>query len=67
MWQPDGLDKEGIKNMDVGRWFNSILETGKLPKPLKIFLTTLIPKLDQAKLPNDFRPIAISSLIRRIF
>ena len=38
-----------------------------MPKPLKIFLMTLIPKLMQAKLPNDFRPIAIGSLIRRIF
>ena len=60
---PDGLKKEGIKNMDVGRWFNKILEAGQLPKSLKIFLTTLIPKLEQAKLPKDFRPIAIGSLI----
>ena len=57
---PDGLDKEGFK-MDVGRWFNRILETGKLSKPLKTFLVILLPKLQQAKLPKGFRPIAIGS------
>ena len=57
---PDGLKKEGFK-MDVGRWFNRILETGKLSKPLKTFLVILLPKLQQAKLPKGFRPIAIGS------
>ena len=42
------------------------LDIGKFPKPLKTFLMTLISKLEQAKLPKDFRSIAIGSLIRRI-
>ena len=49
------------------RWFNRIFEIGKLPRPLKTFLVTIIPKLEQAKLTKGFKLIAIGSIIIRIF
>lgn len=66
----DGLNKEGIDNMEVKtlvQWYNRFLNEGIMPKPLKRFNMVLIPKKEKAIHPKDFRPLSISSIIRRVF
>ena len=45
---------------------NLIIWCGKLPEHLAISRTIFIPKKSGAKLPGDFRPISVSSVLSRL-
>lgn len=65
---PDGLSARSLKKIPLGilcRIFNIILWCGKAPLHVLESITTLIPKKSQAKMPGDFRPITVSSVLIR--
>lgn len=67
---PDGLTIRQLKAIPLGvitRVFNIFLLCGKVPTHLLKSKTTLIPKKDGAKGPEDFRPITVSSVLTRTF
>lgn len=65
---PDGLSAKRLRMIPkeiLAGIFNIILWCGKVPHRLLESRTTLIPKKDQATLPEDFRPITIPSVLIR--
>lgn len=67
---PDGLTAREIRKAPpstLARLYNLFLVTKKIPKSLKHSRTVLIPKIQDAKLPYQFRPISISSFLVRVF
>ena len=66
----DKMTKEKIKGLGakiLKKWYNRWLDEGIIPKPLKRFKLTLIPKIEGAELSKDFRPISVGSMMRRVF
>ena len=66
---PDGLTTHQFRAILLGiivRIFNLILWCENLPKHLTISRTIFIPKKSQASLPEEFRPISISSVFSRV-
>ena len=47
------------------RLFQTSIDTCTIPDIWKLSTVILIPKKDNPKLPNDFRPIALTSLVRK--
>ena len=56
-----------IKLGELAKLFNSFLVLRKIPKDLKKFRTTLIPKVKEPTKPWELRPISIGSVMRRAF
>ena len=66
---PDGLTARQLRAIPPGvltRICNLILWCGKLPEHLAVSRTIFIPKKPGAKLPGDFRPISVSSVLTRL-
>ena len=66
----DGLTARQLRAIPPGvltRICNLILWCGKLPEHLAISRTIFIPKKPGAKLPGDFRPISVSSVLTRSY
>ena len=49
------------------RLFQTSIDTCTIPDIWKLSTVILIPKKDNPKLPNDFRPIALTSLVMKKF
>ena len=65
----DGLTARQLRAIPPGvltRICNLILWCGKLPEHLAVSRTIFIPKKLGAKLPGDFRPISVSSVLTRL-
>ncbi len=56
-----------VNPKELANWFNLFLLRGNFPCILKRFSTTLIPKMEGASRPGDFRPISVGSFLRRLF
>ncbi|CAL7932861.1 unnamed protein product, partial [Xylocopa violacea] len=66
---PDGLSPRLLKSVPLEVLTvvcNIILWCGKLPSHLLESRTILLPKKHEAKMPGDFRPITISSVLVRV-
>ena len=66
----DNIKLKDIRRMDkseLSEWFNLFLYQGQLPRVLKRFRTTLIPKKSKPSKPSEYRPISVGSYIRRLF
>ena len=67
---PDKVKLEHLKRADgdeLTLWFNAFLRHGWTPAVLRGGIVTLIPKVDDATEPGQFRPITVTSLILRCF
>ncbi|CAL7932763.1 unnamed protein product, partial [Xylocopa violacea] len=67
---PDSVTARQFRAVPLGiitRIFNIFMICGKIPEWLLESKTTLIPKVDNAEQPGDFRPITVSSVITRTF
>ncbi|CAL7932866.1 unnamed protein product [Xylocopa violacea] len=67
---PDLVTARQFRAVPLGiitRIFNIFMICGKIPEWLLESKTTLIPKVDNAEQPGDFRPITVSSVITRTF
>lgn len=68
-----GVDKITAKDLltwhqpSLAGFFNILMVVEGLPSTLAIARVTLIPKTDVPKTPNDYRPIAITSVLTRAF
>ena len=65
----DNISLRDIRKMPVdelAEWFNLFLLQGALPRVLKRFRTTLIPKKKNPTRPSEFRPISVGSFVRRL-
>ena len=56
-----------INITELVEWFNLFLFQGMLPRCLKRFRTTLIPKVTSPSQPSEYRPISVGSFVRRLF
>ena len=66
----DGIKLPTLRALEVSElceWFNLFLLLGMLPRCLKRFRTTLIPKVQSPTLPSQYRPISVGSYVRRLF
>ena len=66
----DNIKLKDIRRMDKSElceWFNLFLLQGQLPRVLKRFRTTLIPKKPKPSAPSEYRPISVGSFVRRLF
>ena len=52
---------------EITEWFNLFLLRSEVPRVLKRFRTTLIPKKLNPIEADEFRPISVGSMIRRLF
>lgn len=67
---PDGLMARDLKKVPLStlsRVFNICLYLGKTPAQWLESKTTLIPKVEGAEKPEEFRPITVSSVLVRTF
>jgi hypothetical protein len=67
---PDGATVGWVKTLppsELAQWFTLFLYTGSVPRVLNDARVTLIPKTTKPTEPSDYRPIAISSVILRVF
>ena len=68
-----GIDKEMIKHLpsrfikQLRNLYNATLSCGYMPKPFKSAITVLIPKINNAKNPKDYRPIALLDALAKIY
>lgn len=60
-------DVRRLPRKELTEWFNLFLLQGHVPKLLKRFRTTLIPKNSDPSKPSEFRPISVGSFVRRLF
>ena len=66
----DNIKKKHLQKMDyaeLAEWFNLFLLQGMLPRCLKRFRTTLIPKKPNPTKPGEYRPISVGSFVRRVY
>ena len=67
----DGLRKRDLqgksKPAELTEWMNAFMLMREIPLQLKRFRTTLIPKVEKALKPGEYRPISVGSIIRRLF
>lgn len=74
-WKPsapgsDGLTVQAIMRLPlvtIDTLFNCVLYRGHLPSPWNTMRTTLIPKAGDQEDASNWRPITISSALRRLF
>ena len=67
---PDKLTKADIVRLgekEIAEWFNLFLLLGRLPHALMGGVCSLIPKVNQPTDPSEFRPIVVTSKLRRLF
>lgn len=65
---PDGLTARELRGMPLNHLaliLNLFLWSGAVPEVYTLSRTTMIPKVDGAKHPGDFRPIAVSPVLLR--
>jgi Reverse transcriptase (RNA-dependent DNA polymerase) len=66
----DGLTATKVKTLPAGQlaqWFSLFLFRGFVPRRLNDARVTLIPKVAEPAGPSDYRPIAVSSVLLRLF
>ena len=67
---PDRVDIKGMKRLNKSQllaWFNLFLYAGVAPRQLLRGNCSLIPKVEGAALPKQYRPIVVTSKILRVF
>ena len=66
----DGIKKSDLRKVapkELATWMNVFLIYEKLPEALMGGMCSLIPKVQTPKEPTDYRPITVTSKLRRLF
>ena len=66
----DGIKKCDLRKVapkELATWMNVFMLNGKLPEALMGGMCSLIPKVQTPKEPTDYRPITVTSKLRRLF